>query len=357
MPHLKITLDHLIVLCDEIRSLTRSGMPLGPGLKSVAKDFRGKLGRTAKQIGEQLESGKPLEEVLSNPHFRLPSIFQAIVIAGNRCGRLPTALEGFCESVDRTSRLRRLIALALFYPMFVLALVVGLSIVILPKLAEVYYETKSLQLFTPSSSNERLIHYTESFGNWIWIIPATIIALMLLWLVQTRLSLSAEPSWFARRNTWIPWAGRILRYARMATFCDLFSVLVRQDVPIDEAIVLSAQASGDRELIRFSQRYSERLKSGDAKSLTLTTNRSLTPMMLWLLSGDTNGQQLVTLLRDAAKTYRDRAEGLIYGLQIQLPVFLSLVFGGTFTFGYTMAVLLPWCSLMYELGTSIGMTN
>ena len=357
MPNSNITLDQLIVLCDEIRSLTRSGLPLGSGLKSVAKEFQGKLGRTAQQIGEQLESGEPLENVISNPRFRLPRIFQAIVLAGTRCDRLPAALEGFCESVDRTSRLRRLIALALFYPIIVLTLIVGLSILILPKLVEVFRETKSLQLFTPNDANDRLIGYTESFGSWVWILPAVLVGLMLLWLLQTRLAISAEPSWFARRNIGIPWAGRILRYGRMATFCDLFSVLVEQGVPIHEAMELSAEASGDRELIRYSRKYSERLKSGDSKSIAQERNRSLTPMMQWLLAGDTSGKQLATLLKDAAKSYRERAEGLIYGLQIQLPVFLSLLFGGTFTFGYALAVLLPWCSLMFDLGASVGSVN
>ena len=101
-----ISLDQLAALSEEIAALVRAGVPLDRGLRDLAGETPGQLGKLAGSIGERLEQGHSLEQV----------------VAGFRAGRLPAALESVARTAHRVSQLRRSIGLALIYPTVVLSL-------------------------------------------------------------------------------------------------------------------------------------------------------------------------------------------------------------------------------------------
>jgi len=56
---MKITINDLIALNDEIISLDRAGVPLGRGLLNLSGDLPGQLARHAREIGERIDEGQP----------------------------------------------------------------------------------------------------------------------------------------------------------------------------------------------------------------------------------------------------------------------------------------------------------
>ena len=55
----------------------------------------------------------------------------------------------------------------------------------------------------------------------------------------------------------------VRRDEHMATFADILSLLVRQQVPLGQALLLAAEASGDVGLRQVSQNVADRLESGE----------------------------------------------------------------------------------------------
>ena len=52
----QVSLDQLIALCDEMRALARTGVPLERSMLHLAEDLPSELGKVAEQIGERGES-------------------------------------------------------------------------------------------------------------------------------------------------------------------------------------------------------------------------------------------------------------------------------------------------------------
>src|SRR5260370_18562460 len=121
-----ITLDELVALNDEMLALVRAGVPLEQGLADVRHDVRGNLGRISGILAERMTRGETLPHILATSPEQFPPLYRAIVQAGIRSGRLPAALEETSASIRRLAALRRLVMLAMIYPLMIFFLCYGM---------------------------------------------------------------------------------------------------------------------------------------------------------------------------------------------------------------------------------------
>src|SRR4051812_35798178 len=126
-----VTLEQLTALSEEIGALARAGVPLDRGLRELAADMPGRLGRLADQMGRQMEQGRQLDEVVAELGTTLPPAYRAVIEAGVRAGRLPAAMEDISRTARRIGHMRNSIYLSLLYPLVVLTVAWGLSVFML----------------------------------------------------------------------------------------------------------------------------------------------------------------------------------------------------------------------------------
>src|SRR5688572_3956576 len=129
-----VTLEQLAALSEEIAALARAGVPLDRGLRELAVDMPGRLGKIAADISRGLESGRSLEQVVDDLGSALPPAYRAVVAAGVRAGRLPAAVEGIAHTSRRIVQLRNLICLSLLYPVVVLFVTWGLGLFVMRRI-------------------------------------------------------------------------------------------------------------------------------------------------------------------------------------------------------------------------------
>ena len=87
-----------------------------------------------------------------------------------------------------------------------------------------------------------------------------------------------------RRSRWLT-PGRVLGDGRLANFTELLSLLVGHAVPLTEAMVLAADASGDGALRRGSRVLAERLREGQRLTRREDLPKEFPPLLGWLLVG------------------------------------------------------------------------
>src|SRR5207247_8194683 len=80
-------------------------------------------------MSKRMSAGASLPEALAAEEQRLPTVYRTVVEAGLRAGRLSAALEAVSNFARELVDLRRRIAMALLYPLFVTALAYVLFIV------------------------------------------------------------------------------------------------------------------------------------------------------------------------------------------------------------------------------------
>jgi type II secretory pathway component PulF len=133
----------------------------------------------------------------------------------------------------------------------------------------------------------------------------------------------------------------------MATFADTLTLLVEHSVPYHEALLLAADASGDRCLRETVRPLAERLERGE--TLAAGSDTGLPPLLTWLLAARLEQPRLVSCLRRSAESYRRQAEWVSRWLSLYLPFWLTVSIGGAATLIYVLSVIGPWCRMLYEL--------
>ena len=140
------------------------------------------------------------------------------------------------------------------------------------------------------------------------------------------------------------------RASRLATFTDVLSLLVRQQVPLHDAVMLAGASSGDSSIQRFTGEMATQLQNGErAVGVSLDRPKSFPHVLAWLLQSDVDQPELADTLQNLAETYRQRAIAWSRWFSSYIPVTMGVVLGGGMVLLYAFVVLGPPLDLMYQL--------
>ncbi|MGD9719843.1 MAG: type II secretion system F family protein [Pirellulales bacterium] len=356
-----ISLEELVALNDEIAGLVRSGVPLELGLAGWGQSLHGRLGRIVRQLSQSIAQGKSLSQSLDESSARFPSLYRAVVTAGLRSGRLPAALESLATSARNLQEVRRAIILAVLYPLvllllgyFAVWLVVGS---VLPAILEMY-EGNPPPLWAAVASagqwanRELRVPLTSSSLQAGYLPPLVVLVAALVgWSSMRRATVFGAGSLGLAR--WMPFAGKAARDAQLAALAEILGLLVEQNVPLDEAVVLAADATGDRRLADSARALAQSLEQGGtpprAENLL-----GFPPLLAWLMSTGGRQQTFVTVARHVADTYRRRIARHNRWLREYLPLWLVVIIGGGLVVLVGLLTMVPFSGLMSRLGEIVN---
>lgn len=340
-----VSLDQLVALNDEIAALVRAGVPLELGLREMGTQAGGGVGDIGSALAGRMQSGISLPEALRAEEHRIPAVYRTVVEAGLRAGRLSVALEAMSTFARELIELRRQISTALIYPLIVLALAYGLFLVFTVDLIARFRETCEVFRIPIEGALRAVIAFSAWVEAWWWVPPAIVIGLIVWWWTTGGAHvLSFTGS--ARPLGWIPGVGRIGRYFQYANFADLLALLMEHQVPLNEALCLSADATGDRRLKRSAKAMAESIARGEQTSAVVTT---FPPFLDWVVRQAARGANPVRLLRHAGGFYRRRAVDLSQWFKLTFPVLAAVIIGGGVTALYALTLFGPMESLLKDL--------
>jgi type II secretory pathway component PulF len=242
--------------------------------------------------------------------------------------------------------------MAMIYPLIVVALAYVLFVFLVTHLAPV-----SLGAYQDLTSNSDallswLVWLGQSAKWWVIWLPTAIAVLLGAWWYRSGRALwsfNPKASDRLRSSRW-PLLRRSLHDGRMATFAEVLSLLIEQQVPSHEAIVLAADATGDRGLSAAAREIAERLRRGETIGDGAPAQHRLPPLLGWLISVGPGRFNFSKTLQMTAETYRQRAMRAISWRAVYLPILLTAIVGGGATLIQALAVFWPICRLLYELG-------
>ena len=246
---------------DEIAALVRAGVPLDRGLLRAGGDLPGGLKRITQALGDRLSRGESLAQALEAEKGSIPPLYRAVVEAGARSGRLPAALEGLARYVRGYSEARAAIGVALWYPILVLSLAYALF---LGLVIEVIPGSSGPSSRWGSRSSRPCAGWSGS-GSW----PPTggrswPILLVLLGIAWWRSGIAASfqtSSWSLIRL--FPWMRSMLSDYESAGFAELTALLLEHQVPLPQAVMLSAEATGNAAMIEGARQLAAAVERGE----------------------------------------------------------------------------------------------
>jgi general secretion pathway protein F len=341
-----LTLEQLAALSDEIAALTRAGVPLDRGLKDLARELPGRLGRVTHSVADRLSQGQPLAQIVADLGTALPPAYQTVIAAGLRAGRLSLALEGVSRSARRIGHLRRSIGLSLIYPVIVLGVAWALTIFVLlnlpPVMARMLIEFEVTRLPVESY----LARANESV--WIWgpLVPL-VAGLWLAWAWRRsgQVAQGTELHPFLALGP-VGVLSRMQRAGRMASLADLLALLLTHEVPLADSVELAAGACGSPQLAQGGKLLADQLRRGERIE---QPPAGFSPILAWTVASGQSPAQLVRTLKRTAEVYRDEFNTRGQWLSLYAPLALTIGAGGTVALVYAALTLGPWVAIMLRL--------
>ena len=187
---------------------------------------------------------------------------------------------------------------------------------------------------SPSSINLALIKLGLIAPAWFALIPVLGIAALGIWWYRSSRAIAKASAW--QRLTPV---GRMIYYGRMSTFADMMALMIENGTDLKRAVVLAADASGDRllqssaedvamDIERGLTRSQEQNRfgvenqavSGEAAAPESSRQSAsvvqqdrpakgrLPPLVNWMLVAGATQSALAEGLRSTAATYRRRSD-------------------------------------------------
>jgi general secretion pathway protein F len=300
-------------------------------------------------LSARLAAGESLDAAVAAEGQALPAAYRATIVAGLQSGRLGSALEALVDSASRMDELRRVTGLALLYPLLIVVVACLLFALL-------------MTLLVPRFDWFYLRHFgfLDALAQWprvVWsmaiAVPAVVLLLAAVWWWRSGRAYASSSAGMGLL-AWLPWVGRVHHWSQAATFAELLHLLIRQELPLDRALVLAADATDDRRLGAAVHRLAAQVQQGQAAADLLSTGMDaqfydIPPLVRLALYQSSNRALLTGSLYQAAETYRDRAIRSADWYTEYLPMLLTVVVGGTMTLGFALLVFWPYSSMLREL--------
>jgi type IV pilus assembly protein PilC len=230
----KIRQDDFLIFNEQFLTLSKSGLPLQKSLEMLARQTRSDALREAVEgVQEKVRAGRLLSEAFEEVGS-FPKVYSATLRAGERSGSLDKVLTQYVTYQKARRTFRKKFLSALIYPallfFFLILLVSGVTIWIIPKFAELY---KNLDVALPKVT-VLLIEFSRSFRVIGILVLVSVVAAIFVLRVAWR-SPATRLAW-DRIKYRFPVAGNLLLKFSVAEFARTLSTLLQGGIPIVAAL-------------------------------------------------------------------------------------------------------------------------
>lgn len=349
-----------------LAELSATGSPLADGLRAAAEEATSRrLKKSLLAMAIRLERGESLGDVLSSDAVGLPSYVIGFVQAGVRTGQLAEVLTELAEYHRTTRELRRNVLMATAYPLFLLVAVVAVFVftfsVVTPSIMGVFDDWDT-DLPEATQAVYALTQVVQAVVAWFadaWRLLTTwpgliIISIVVVLLVAAHVGLREKPAYRRARGVvrWmcctLPIFGPLMMGISLTGFARFVHVLLRQQVPLPEALRLTAASMPDANIAEVSRRLAKETAAGRPLSDAMAETSRLPGLLLpWIRWGE-RSDRLPEAFAAIAEMCEVRAQLRITLLARVLPPLAFIIVGAT-AVGTISSVALPLMGILQSL--------
>jgi general secretion pathway protein F len=252
----------------QLSTLVRAGLPLDRSL-TLCRDLTEKpaLRDVIHLALKALRSGKSLADSLEAAGNFFPTLYVAMVRAGEASGTLPSVLDRLVEFEEFSAEMKDYLVSALIYPALLLtvggAAVAFLLGYVVPRFAQVFAEAGK-QLPFPTWV---LMQVAEAFRRYGWIAALGIV--LGVWLARRWIKTDSGRLTWDRWKLRAPLLGAVTLKLEVARFAKTLGTLLNQTVPIVAALRLTRNVLGNRVLANAVDPLVQGVKRGQGLSVPL----------------------------------------------------------------------------------------
>jgi MSHA biogenesis protein MshG len=342
----------LVLFSRQMYTITKSGMPLLRGLRSLAASTHNAVMREALQdVLASLESGRDLAGSFARHPQLFPPLFVSMVRVGESTGTLDKSFQRLAEYMAQDQDLQDRVRSATRYPLIVVVLI-GVAIVILttfviPKFAPLF---RVLGNDIPWPT--RVIIGISDFALHEWYVVIGVVAAVILVLRKYTSTDSGRFQWH-RLKLQLPGVGRLVREALLARLSRTLSVSLTAGMPMIQTLNLIAKSAGNDYLAERVVRLRAAVERGDPLSRAAAAVGLFPPLVLQMMEVGEETGQLPDLLDDVAAHYAREVDYSLKTLSAALEPILIVCVGGMVLL-LALGVFLPMWDMIGKVSAGAG---
>jgi type IV pilus assembly protein PilC len=252
----------LQIFTRQLATMIDAGLPLVQCLDILANQNPNKIfARILGQVKASVEQGSTFSEALKRHPKVFDDLFVNLVAAGEVGGILDTILNRLAVYIEKAVKLKGQIKSAMFYPIGILVVAIGVIAVMLikviPTFEDMYKNMGNAVLPAPTRFVIRMSH---SFLDQWYVYVAIIIGLFVGMTAMRR-----NPGGRVIFDRWLlrlPVMGPVLRKIVVARFTRTLGTLLASGVPILDALDICARTSGNKVVQQGIMRAREKIAEG-----------------------------------------------------------------------------------------------
>ncbi len=328
-----ITTKDIAVFSRQLATMMKAGVPMVQAFDIVGQSHSNpSMGRLIMQIKADVEAGGTLATALAQHPAYFDDLFVSLVDAGEQSGALETLLDKVATYKEKTEQLKTKIKKAMTYPIIVLVVAVVVSAILLifvvPTFAEMFEgfgaELPAFTLF--------VVNLSDLLVENVWFVIAAI-AIVITAFKQAKVRSKAFRDFLDKMVLKLPGFGLLTTNSAIARFSRTLATMFAAGVPLVEAMVSVAGASGNSVYQKAILQVRDDIASGTTLQVSLAQNKELFPNMLIQMVGiGEESGALDEMLDKVAEYYEeavdDAVDNLTAMMEPMIMSFLAVMIGG-----------------------------
>jgi type IV pilus assembly protein PilC len=330
--------ESLVLFNQELLALLRAGIPLLQSLELLVGHGKDpQLRRSLTLVVDLVREGLSFSDALEQAGT-FPAIYRSNVVAGERSGTLPDVLARWLSFQKFAQSSRRRIIEALFYPSFlVVVLLIALAVIfniVLPRFAEFYAGGDiEMPLIT-----RVLLGMGNAFSSTLWLQGVVLVGLVVLgrWMVASE----AGRRLAERLLLLLPKVGTLYRMYHSSVFCRTMGVLLSGGLPVVQALEVVQRTSASERMKTGLHAVTEQVRAGSSLNLALEQGKLLDPLAVEMVRVGEQSSALPEMLDHVANFFDGEVEKATTAVTTLIGPILIL-FMGVVVLALLLAVYVP----------------
>ena len=323
----RVRIRDVAICYGQLADLLRAGVPMLRALHTVARATRSaRLAQVLRAVHDEISAGETMADAVAQHREVFPPLHAAMIRAGEQAGFLEDVLTNLSEFLERQDELRSRVRGAMIYPLILAVFGVAAVTVIL-----VYFVPKFRKFFADADLPlPTRILFATSDGLRQWPVLVAVVVAVAAGVVAFRRSRAVRVAW-ARWQLRLPVLGRLLRTVCISRFCRILGTMLRNGVPILQALAISKNAAGNAMLAERIAEATDSVRAGQTLAEPLRGDGLFPPEILEMMAVAEESNQLEKVLVQIADTVDRRTERqldvLVRLIEPLILVVIALVIG------------------------------
>jgi len=302
-----VDLQELVILCRQMNTLLKAGVPILRGLSSLADTSENPtLKEILKQIAEDIQSGRELSVALARFPETFSPLFISLVRVGESTGKLDQAFLQLSRYLELEKETRERIKSATRYPMIVIGTIimaiVVINILVIPAFAQAFAKFGAV---LPVMTKVLLAVSGFTVNYWHYLLVG-LVALFFGFRFWSR-SEKGTYTW-SKMTLKIPLVGSILKKAILGRFARALALSMQSGVPLVQALSVIAGVVNNAFVSERILGMRDGIESGDSIHRTAIATGLFTPLVLQMIAIGEETGAVDDLLEETADYYESEVK-------------------------------------------------